>query len=58
LVLSLVLISISLHETIQVCTRDTDEAVVATEFEELAKAFAEGARASSPPLPLTVLVGL
>ncbi|CDY60348.1 BnaCnng36030D [Brassica napus] len=41
---------------VQVCTRDTNEAVVATEFEELAKAFAEGARASSPPLPLTVLV--
>ncbi|KAG2293592.1 hypothetical protein Bca52824_040261 [Brassica carinata] len=41
---------------VQVCTKDTDEAEVATEFEELAKAFAEGARASSPPLPLTVLV--
>ncbi|CAG7902442.1 unnamed protein product [Brassica rapa] len=41
---------------VQVCTTDTDEAEVATEFEEMAKAFAEGARASSPPLPLTVLV--
>ncbi|KAJ4891196.1 Zinc finger CCCH domain-containing protein 24 [Raphanus sativus] len=41
---------------VQVCTKDTDEAEVATEFEELAKAFAEGAKASSPPLPLTVLV--
>lgn len=52
----LVLISLSLSGTIQVCTKDTDEAEVATEFEELAKAFAEGAKASSPPLPLTVLV--
>ncbi|CAF2165262.1 unnamed protein product [Brassica napus] len=41
---------------VQVCSTDTDEAEVATEFEEMAKAFAEGARASSPPLPLTVLV--
>ncbi|ESQ51323.1 hypothetical protein EUTSA_v10016347mg [Eutrema salsugineum] len=41
---------------VQVCTTGTDEAEVATEFEEMAKAFAEGARASSPPLPLTVLV--
>lgn len=29
---------------------------MATEFEEMAKAFSEGARASSPTLPLTVLV--
>lgn len=43
-------------ETIQVCLTDSDEAEVATEFEEMAKAFAEGARASSPTLPLTVLV--
>ncbi|XP_033130613.1 zinc finger CCCH domain-containing protein 24 isoform X2 [Brassica rapa] len=41
---------------VQVCSTDTDEAEVATEFEEMAKAFAEGARASTPPLPLTVLV--
>ncbi|CAN6835138.1 hypothetical protein Bca4012_030220 [Brassica carinata] len=41
---------------VQVCSTDTDEAEVATEFEQMAKAFAEGARASSPPLPLTVLV--
>ncbi|KAL1201391.1 Zinc finger CCCH domain-containing protein 24 [Cardamine amara subsp. amara] len=41
---------------VQVCTTDSDEAEVATEFEEMAKAFAEGARASSPTLPLTVLV--
>ncbi|KAJ0238889.1 Zinc finger CCCH domain-containing protein 24 [Hirschfeldia incana] len=41
---------------VQVCTTNTDEAEVATEYEELAKAFADGARASSPPLPLTVLV--
>jgi len=43
-------------ETIQVCLTGSDEAEVATEFEELAKAFAERARASSPTLPLTVLV--
>ncbi|CAH2060282.1 unnamed protein product [Thlaspi arvense] len=41
---------------VQVCTKDTDEGEVAIEFEEMAKAFAEGAKASSPPLPLTVLV--
>jgi tRNA (uracil-5-)-methyltransferase len=41
---------------VQVCLTGSDEAEVATEFEELAKAFAEGARASSPTLPLTVLV--
>ncbi|CAE6017936.1 unnamed protein product [Arabidopsis arenosa] len=41
---------------VQVCLTDSDEAEVATEFEEMAKAFAEGARASSPTLPLTVLV--
>lgn len=29
---------------------------MAAEFEEMAKAFAQGARESSPPLPLTVLV--
>ncbi|CAH8264014.1 unnamed protein product [Arabidopsis lyrata] len=41
---------------VQVCLTDSDETEVATEFEEMAKAFAEGARASSPTLPLTVLV--
>ncbi|CAL9234672.1 unnamed protein product [Arabidopsis halleri] len=41
---------------VQVCLTGSDEAEVATEFEEMAKAFAEGARASSPTLPLTVLV--
>ncbi|VVA90409.1 unnamed protein product [Arabis nemorensis] len=41
---------------VQVCTTGTDEAEVATEFEEMAKAFAEGAKASSPTLPLTVLL--
>ncbi|XP_010414523.1 PREDICTED: zinc finger CCCH domain-containing protein 24-like isoform X2 [Camelina sativa] len=41
---------------VQVCLTGSDEAEVATEFKEMAKAFAEGARASSPTLPLTVLV--
>ncbi|EOA26335.1 hypothetical protein CARUB_v10025700mg [Capsella rubella] len=41
---------------VQVCLTGSDEAEVATEYEEMAKAFAEGARASSPTLPLTVLV--
>uniref|UniRef100_A0A1J3CEL4 Zinc finger CCCH domain-containing protein 24 n=1 Tax=Noccaea caerulescens TaxID=107243 RepID=A0A1J3CEL4_NOCCA len=41
---------------VQVCTTGSDEAEVAAEFEEMAKAFADGARESSPPLPLTVLV--
>ncbi|KFK32295.1 hypothetical protein AALP_AA6G224000 [Arabis alpina] len=41
---------------VQVCTTGTDEAEVATEFEAMAKAFAEGARASNPTLPLTVLL--
>lgn len=33
-----------------------DDALVNSEFERLAKAFAVGASASSPPLPLTALV--
>ncbi|CAA7017788.1 unnamed protein product [Microthlaspi erraticum] len=41
---------------VQVCTTGSDEAEVATEFDEMAKAFAHGARETSPPLPLTVLV--
>ncbi|XP_010521770.1 PREDICTED: zinc finger CCCH domain-containing protein 24 [Tarenaya hassleriana] len=41
---------------VQVCTSGFDDAKIASEFERMAKAFAEGARANSPLLPLTALV--
>ncbi|KAK3206012.1 hypothetical protein Dsin_020058 [Dipteronia sinensis] len=41
---------------VQVSSVGFDDALVNSEFEKLAKAFAEGATASSPPLPLTALV--
>ncbi|KAL5831168.1 hypothetical protein ACOSQ4_016522 [Xanthoceras sorbifolium] len=41
---------------VQVCSVGFDDALVNSEFERLANAFAEGATASSPPLPLTALV--
>lgn len=33
-----------------------EDALVNSEFERLAKAFAEGAAANSPPLPLSALI--
>lgn len=41
---------------VQVSSVTFDDALVNSEFERLAKAFAVGATASSPPLPLTALV--
>ncbi|KAH9700683.1 zinc finger CCCH domain-containing protein 24 [Citrus sinensis] len=41
---------------VQVSSATFDDAVVNSEFERLAKAFAAGATASSPSLPLTALV--
>ncbi|KAB2038602.1 hypothetical protein ERO13_D03G133900v2 [Gossypium hirsutum] len=41
---------------VQVCSVGLDEAQVTNEFERLAQAFAAGAAANSPPLPLNVFV--
>ncbi|MBA0825300.1 hypothetical protein Goarm_021899, partial [Gossypium armourianum] len=41
---------------VQVCSVGLDEAEVTNEFERLAQAFAAGAAANSPPLPLNVFV--
>lgn len=40
----------------QVSTGGFDEVLVTGEFEKLAQAFAAGATACSPPLPLSALV--
>ncbi|KAJ0084899.1 hypothetical protein Patl1_30710 [Pistacia atlantica] len=41
---------------VQVCSTGVDDSVVNSEFEKLAQAFAAGATATSPSLPLTALV--
>ncbi|KAM7257234.1 hypothetical protein ACFE04_012975 [Oxalis oulophora] len=41
---------------VQVCSVGVDESLITNEFKRLAQAFAEGASANSPPLPLTALV--
>ncbi|XVF68599.1 hypothetical protein PTKIN_Ptkin11bG0014800 [Pterospermum kingtungense] len=41
---------------VQVCSVGFDDAKITSEFERLAQAFAAGAAANSPPLPLTAFV--
>ncbi|KAL4295407.1 hypothetical protein GQ457_12G029540 [Hibiscus cannabinus] len=41
---------------VQVCSVGIDDAQITSEFERLAQAFAAGAAANSPPLPLTAFV--
>ncbi|XP_072985162.1 zinc finger CCCH domain-containing protein 24 [Typha latifolia] len=41
---------------IQVCSSGVDEELMKTEFDNLSRAFAQGAAACSPPLPLTTII--